>query len=236
MKFLFGALSALVSAFVATNLVAQPVANSQSGAPVVPPSLAVPATPVASGTVLVSKDDLAFVQSALQIGGGLFAVLAVVFGAVVGVNVFNAASILKDAREELNSAKEEMLALRKARQDYESGVTGLKVELDKLTNESISKVKAEAQRSFDTASKKLYRKSKLDEYIKEIWLELAGVTPDESKLYPKVTALVGYLDEEIISLYLEIFRKLPPNSELVQEVLKNGFKGLPALLAQTADH
>jgi hypothetical protein len=208
------------------------VPPSSTTKPAIPATQApMPATlaPASSpGSVTLSRDDLSLAQTVIQIGGGLFGVFALVMGTIVGINVFNGASILKDARAELNSAKEEMLSLRKARQDYESGVTNLKADVDKLTHESILKVRAEAQNSFEIASKRLYRRSTLDDYIREILIELSKEKPSEEFLYPKVTALVGFLDEDIITVYLECFKKLPSDSELVHQILKNGFKGLQA--------
>jgi hypothetical protein len=203
-------------------------ANAQVPTPAAPPNLSSPIQhpPPASGNVVISKDDLAVAQIILQIGGGLFATLALVFGAIVGVNVFNGSAILKDARVELNSAKEELLALRKAKLDYENGIGGLKVELDKITQDAVEKVRKEAHQSFEVASKRLYRKSTLDDYIKDIHAELLKSKPDEAILFPKVTALVGYFDDEIVTVYRECFAKLPPNSDTVLEILKNGFKSL----------
>lgn len=191
-------------------------------------------TPI-PGSVILSRDDLSLAQTVIQIGGGLFGVFALVLGTIVGINVFNGTSILKDARIELNTAKEEMLSLRKARQDYEAGVTSLKADVEKLTQEAISKVRAEAQNSFEIASKRLYRRSTLDDYIKEILAELVKQKPSEEFLYPKVTALVGFLDEDIITVYLECFKKLPSDSELVHHILKNGFKGLQAHISAKAE-
>ena len=81
-----------------------------------------------------------------------------------------------------------MLSLRKARQDYESGVASLRADVEKLMLESMLKLRAEAQNSFDVASKRLYRRSTLDEYIREILAELTRERPSEELLYPKVTA------------------------------------------------
>lgn len=222
------AAAALVASLASVAQV-PPTPPTKTAAPAVQASMpSSPNPPPSPGSVTLARDDLSLAQTVIQIGGGLFGVFALVMGTIVGVNVFNGSSILKDARVELNSAKEEMLSLRKARQDYESGVASVKADVEKITQESISRVRAEAQHSFEIASKRLYRRSTLDEYIKEILIELAKEKPSEDLLYPKVTALVGFLDEDVITVYLECFKRLPSDSELVHHILKNGFKGLQA--------
>jgi hypothetical protein len=222
-------LALLVWVGASPALLAQQLPLPPSKPIVVAPTLAASA----AGSIVVSKDDLALAQTVIQTAGGLFAVLALVFGTIVGINVFNGTSILKDARAELNAAKEEMLSLRKAKQDYEGGVSTLKIELEKIAQDAIGKIRDEAQASYELANRKLYRKSTLTEYIREILLELESATPNEDVLYPKVTALVGYLDEDIVAVYLACFRKLSPNSDVVQTILKNGFRGMQSCIPKS---
>lgn len=156
--------------------------------------------------------------------GLFFTGLALVFGGIVGINVYQGGAILKDARAELASVQNALSQLNSAKNEYENGLGDLKSRADKIMNDAIHSINLEAKDTLQEITKKAHRNSTLETYITRIHAHLDSTQIDEDAIYPLVTALFGYRDLGVLSVYQSCFDKLPAKSEIISEIVKHGLK------------
>lgn len=161
--------------------------------------------------------------------GLFFTALAIVFGGIVGVNVYQGGAILKDARAELTALQLALGQLHSAKSDYQAGLNDLKATADKIILETSNSIKSEAHETLNNITRRAYRNTTLEEHIEKIKAEVSQSNPSEDTLYPLVTALFGYKDAGVLEAFQKCIEVLPANSETTQEILKHG---LPSFLKE----
>lgn len=129
---------------------------------------------------------------------------------------------MTDAKKELEEVRAELLELRKAKQDYEHGLKELTSTADKIRLETVAAIKKEAATYVQDMARDAHRRNTLSEYVREANALLASSTPDEAALFPKVTAMFGYVDAEIGAIYRKCIEVLPKDSQLLAKVLQHG--------------
>ncbi|MDD5058376.1 MAG: hypothetical protein PHQ60_10930 [Sideroxydans sp.] len=173
--------------------------------------------------VFVARDEITFYGGIFQILAWFITVAAVIFGAIVGVNVFQGKSILEDARDELKSLRAELSKVQDAKKKYEDGFDTLSGAADKLFKDTVAKIQAEVVRSLEDLVHKEFEITTAARYKVELLDELEKDKPDEKYVYIRLTDIINYPDIKCLRIYAACTTKLS-NSRDVMHIVTKGLR------------
>jgi hypothetical protein len=170
--------------------------------------------------VFIARDEISFYSGMISILAWFFSVIAIVFGAIVGVNVFQGKTILEDARKELSELRSEKSKTQEAKQKYDEGVENLSDIADKIFNETVSKIKFESLSILEELVKKEFGVSTAARYKNELLVELEKDNPDDNYVYVRLTDIINYPDVNSFKIFSECATKLSYSRDVMHIVSK----------------
>lgn len=171
----------------------------------------------------VARDEISFYGGIVQTLAWFISGAAVLFGAIVGINVFQGSSLLADAREELKGVREELHKVKEAKEKYESGVATLSSLADKIFTDTVDKIKIEAMRSIEDVVRREFEVTTVSRYKSVLLTELAKDSPDEKFVFTHLTDIISYPDANSLKIYALCTRKLSSSVD-VSRIVANGLQ------------
>lgn len=168
----------------------------------------------------IARDEISFYGGIVHTLAWFITGAAVLFGAIVGINVFQGSSILSDAREELKGLRDELHKVKEAKDKYDDGLRSLSGTVDKIFAETVSKIQAEAVRSIEEFVRKEFGLTTVARYKAELLNELEKDAPDEKFVFVRLTDIIKYPDAVTFQIYASCMAKLSKSRDIVHIVTR----------------
>lgn len=140
------------------------------------------------------------------------AIMAVVFGGLLAINLVTGYATVKEARLELKSiadSKEEQIKAFKK----------IKHETKEIVEKTIVIMQTEAEKTLDRVINREYEYTTVRKYKKEVLKEIEKDNPDLQKIYYRLTDLIKYPDQMGFRIYKICMEKFYDNRDIMKVIM-----------------
>ena len=170
--------------------------------------------------LIIRKDDISFYNSVVQILALFISVATVIFGAIVGVNVYQGGAAIKDARTELSDLKTELKLVKEAKDKYEKSVSSLKETADQIFSETVRKIEAEAVSTIKNFVLNEFEATTVKRYKQELLEELSNEMPSIEYVFSRLTDIINFPDRKSFEIYALCLSKFNGNEDILRVIGK----------------
>ncbi|WP_445370168.1 hypothetical protein ACH518_11480 [Methylomonas sp. HW2-6] len=151
--------------------------------------------------VTISRDEVSFYSSVFQLLSWFIPIITVLFGGIVGINVYQGNTIITDAKKDLKDLHEELLNIKEARKKYDQSIEGINKTADQIVADALDRIRNESASYIESVVKKHYEITHISNYKNELLSELEKDNPDENYIYIRLTDCIRYCDENLLKIY-----------------------------------
>lgn len=166
--------------------------------------------------VFIARNEIIFYTSIVQLLTIFISIAAIIFGAIVGINVYQGNKIIKNAKKELEN-------IRDKQNEYKKEFDEIKENAENIYKEKIDKIRNEAEKVFESFIDNRYTKKVITPYKRQLFEELNKPNPDIKTVYVRLTEILYHIDENNLKIYTLCLEKFRENRDIIQ-IIHKGIK------------
>ncbi len=204
--------------------------NSASSQPASPAS-SQPATLINKDGIFIQRDELPLYSSTIQLLSLFITIISIIFGTIVGINVYQGHKIIKDAKEDFNTKKQELdklletikkelIDIQQEKNKYYKSFEKLSAFSKRIYEETKNKIEEEARKNLEEFIINEYGYTTITRYKKQLIDELNKEEPDIKNIFYRLTDIINFPSHDNLGIYHMCIEKFKHDTDIMNIVYK----------------